>query len=321
MSKERSETIQGAGVSVVIPTLNAGPYLADVLTAISRQKPCPPDEVIIIDSQSTDNTREIAKGFPRTRIETITNFSHGRARNIGIELAGGGFVVFMSQDAVPCDDHWLCDLLEPFSDPTVAAAFSRQIPRPEANPMEQFFLATHFPSGDPVYMRRNGNEDPMFQRDVFFSNVSSAARRDVLLRHPFDETIIMSEDQQFARDIILAGRSVVYVPTSLVVHSHSYSFKGAVGRYFDSVYSLRQVFPKHSLALSVRIGVGYLAKESAMMVRRHKAMLAQYSGYVLAKSIGTLLGHMAEHLPASLCRRVSMHSYFWDGDGDEGRTG
>ena len=312
MNKELSETIQGAGVSVVIPTLNAGPYLADVLTAIGRQKPCPPDEVIIIDSHSTDNTREIAKGFPGTRIETITNFSHGRARNMGAEMAGGELVVLMTQDAAPYDDHWLCNLLEPFSTPEVAAAFSRQIPRPEANPMEQFFLATHFPSGDPVYMRRNGHEDLVFQRDVFFSNVGSTVRRSVLLQYPFDEELIMSEDQQFARDVILAGMSVVYVPASVVVHSHDYSFGSAVGRYFDSVFSLRQIFPKHSLGLSARMGFGYLRREAREMAVHDPAVLPRYAGYVLAKTLGTVLGHVAERLPRRFARRISMHKSWWD---------
>lgn len=231
---------------------------------------------------------------------------------MGMKMADGEFVAFMTQDAVPHDDHWLCNLLEPFSDPEVAAAFSRQIPRPEANPMEKFFLATHFPSGDPVTTRRNGSGNLLFQRDVFFSNVGSAARRSVLLKHPFDEELIMSEDQQFARDVILAGMSVVYVPASVVVHSHNYSFGSAVGRYFDSVFSLRQIFPKHSLGLSARMGLGYLWREAREMAVHDPATLPRYGSYVLAKTLGTVLGHVAEKLPRRIARRISMHKSWWD---------
>ena len=315
---ERGESTRPPTVSVVVPTLNAGPHLPSLLEALRSQSPHAPQEILIIDSGSQDGTVSDAQtaGEP-VRVITIARFSHGRARNMGVRETSGDIVVFMSQDAIPENAHWLSELIRPYVMPEVAATFSRQVPRPDANPMERFFLSTHFPYGEPVYMRRNGHEDLLFQRDVFFSNVSSSARRSALLAHPFEEDLIMSEDQQFARDVILAGMSVVYVPSSVVMHSHNYSFKSAIGRYLDSVYSLRQIFPKHSLGLSLRIGMRYLAKETAMMARSHKTMLPKYGCYVLAKSIGTFLGHMAEHLPVSLCRRVSAHAYYWMHDDEE----
>ena len=87
------------------------------------------------------------------------------------------------------------------------------------------------------------------------SNVSAAARRDILLRFPFDEDLIMSEDQQFARDVMKAGYTVVYQPASVVLHSHRYSFVQAFQRYFDSVYSLIQIFKRHNLGTSAGLSV------------------------------------------------------------------
>ncbi|MCB1070418.1 MAG: glycosyltransferase, partial [Kiritimatiellae bacterium] len=45
-------------ISVVIPVLNAGKYLPTLLPAIFSQRPVAPGEVILVDSASTDNTRE-----------------------------------------------------------------------------------------------------------------------------------------------------------------------------------------------------------------------------------------------------------------------
>jgi len=304
---------KGEAVSVVIPTLNGERYLPELLEMILRQEPRPPDEIIVMDSESTDRTRNIAQVAAKTRVEIISDFSHGRARNRGVRQAQGNFVVLMSQDAVPIDRHWLRNLLQPFGDPRVAATFSRQVPQGDASPMERFFLATHFPEGEPLYMQRDGHEDVMFQREVFFSNVSAAMRRSLALEYPFDEGLIMSEDQQFAKDVIVAGYAVVYAPASVVIHSHNYSNMEAFQRYFDSVYSLTKIFPKHSLFYSARLGLSYLWGEAGMMLKNHPRDLPRYSVYVLAKALGTVLGHFAEQMPRWLAKKMSLHSEFWNG--------
>ncbi len=72
--------VQNPGtISVVIPVLNAANYLPALLNALFCQKPCPPDEVILVDSQSTDQTRQIALSHVGIKVIPITHFSHGRA--------------------------------------------------------------------------------------------------------------------------------------------------------------------------------------------------------------------------------------------------
>lgn len=299
-------------VSVMVPTLNAMGFLPDLLKALKSQQPYAPREILIVDSGSSDGTAEyVADLGDGVRLITIDRFSHGGARNLEIHHARGEYVVFLSQDAAPRDNAWLAELIAPFSDPNVAAVFSRQVPREGANPMEQFFLATHFPANGAVYQRNPQMDDLQFQRDVFFSNVSSAVRRDMLERFPFDETLIMSEDQQFARDVILYGCKVVYAPASVVLHSHNYSWRQALGRYFDSAYSLTCIFERHGFTTSARIGSSYLRRECGMMIRHHPLMLPRYGAYVLAKTLGTVLGHHAERLPRWMARKISMHSNYW----------
>ena len=302
----------GPRVSVVIPTLNAAAYLPDLLRAFRTQRPSPPEEVILVESGSRDATLAIAAGASGVRVVPIARFTHGGSRNLGARESRCEIVAFLSQDALPANEAWLAELVAPFADPGVAAVFSRQLPRPDANPMERHFLETHFPPGEPVRMRRRGDGPFVFQKDVFFSNVSAAVRREDILRHPFDEELIMSEDQQLARDLLLAGRTVVYAPASQVLHSHNYSLRQAFERYFDSVYSLTKIFPQHDMGRSVSLGMGYLRREAALMLRRHPRHLPRYIGYVLAKSFGTLLGHHAERLPRAWARRMSLHKEYWD---------
>ncbi|NCC53355.1 MAG: glycosyltransferase, partial [Spartobacteria bacterium] len=248
-------------VSVVIPTLNAGPFIPLLADAFSAQEGMEPLEVILVDSGSKDDTLSAAGALPRWRVVPIDRFSHGRARNIGAAEATGEIVVLLSQDAIPADPSWLSALIKPFADSEVAATFSRQLPKPGANPMEQYFLRTHFPEGAPLRMQKRDHEPFSFQRGIFFSNVSAAIRRATLLAHPFDEDIIMSEDQQFARDVMNAGYAVVYTPHSRVLHSHNYTLNICFRRYFDSVYSLTQIFADHDCASSISLGVRYVAGE------------------------------------------------------------
>lgn len=297
-------------VTVVIPALDAGALLGPLVAALRRQAPSPPRQIVVVDSGSTDGTQAAAASLGAEVIR-LEAFSHGGARNAGAKAASGEIVVFLSQDALPESDSWLAELLAPFADPEVAAAYSRQVPRPGASPMERFFLLDRFPPGPEVRRLARPGEHLTLE-GVFFSNVSSAVRREALLAHPFDETLIMSEDQQLSRDLIGAGMTVVYRPSSVVVHSHDYTLATAFRRYFDSVYSLRVVFPAHSLGTSSSMGARYVLKELAFVARGNPLWLPYYLAYTAVKTAATLAAHFADRLPRWLVRRMSLHRYHWE---------
>ncbi len=298
-------------VSVVIPVKNAAPYLPALFSALRAQRPVPPDEIVLVDSMSSDETRDIAASYPEARVVPIERFSHGRARNLGARAARGEIVVLMTQDAVPADENWLARLLEPFADPAVAAVYSRQVAREDANPMERYFLLSHFPPGPMLRREKKDNAEPSLQ-NVFFSNVSGAVRRELLLKHPFDERLIMSEDQQLSRDLIEAGYTVVYQPASAVIHSHNYTLLLCVKRYFDSVYSLTQIFPSHGFKTSVAMGRAYIGNELRYIAKTAPSWLPYYVLYTGAKALGTMLAHVGERIPRWLLKKISLHSYYWD---------
>jgi len=296
-------------VSVVIPTLNAAAYLPRLLSAVFDQSGAVPIELILIDSNSTDATAEIAAGYEKVQITTIDNFSHGGARNMGAKRAKGDIVVFLTQDALPADKNWLASLFEPFQDEKVAAVCSRQIPNADASPMEQFFLAKRFPA---QRIERNLESiEGVGYENVLFSDVSCAIRRSVLMQYPFDETIIMSEDQQFSRDVIKAGYTVVYEPKSVVIHSHKYTLWQTFKRYFDSIYALRVIFKDQDMKSSAAMGRKYVAEELKYIARKHPLWLPYYFVYTGVKVIATIMAHFTDRLPHWLLRKISMHAYHW----------
>jgi len=296
--------------SVVIPVLNAEAYLEPLLKALSDQIPAPPHEIILVDSGSTDRTLEIAEAHPDVRVVTIAKFTHGGSRNLGASEAVGDIVVFLTQDALPRDHNWLRGLLAALEDPEVVTACSRQIPYPNATPMECFFLQKRFPEAGETRNLKTLNGDTSYEK-ILFSDVSCAIRRSVLLENPFDETLIMSEDQQLARDLILKGHTMVYAPESVVVHSHRYTLVQTLRRYFDSVCALMEIFPDQQLKGSARMGIRYIKEETGYLLRRAPLWLMYYPAYVGVKTLATLLAHNRTCLPKWLLRRISMHSYHW----------
>jgi rhamnosyltransferase len=298
-------------ISVVIPVLNAAPYLPSLLAALERQQPVHPDEVILVDSGSTDATVAISGGSARVRVLPLDRFTHGRSRNRGVQAASSKVVVLMTQDAIPEDENWLARLVEPLGTNGIVATCSRQVPRKNASPMERFFLQKRFPRAGEIRNLERLGSDVSYER-VLFSDVSCAVLRDRLLEHPYDEALIMGEDQKLARELILAGHAMAYVPESVVIHSHRYSLLQTFRRYFDSVYALAAIFPEQTASRSVHMGLAYVREELAFIARHAPWWLLYYPAYVAVKAAATLLAHHAAHLPRPFVRWASMHAYHWE---------
>ena len=299
-----------SNISIIIPVLNAELYIPRLMDAFYSQAEVQPMEVILVDSGSTDNTKEIASSYSKVRVVSITDFTHGYSRNFGAKKAKGDLLVFLSQDAVPATNDWLLNLVKVFDDTNVAAAYSRQVPWDDASPMEKFFLGKRFPVESTIRGIRD-SEKTLTLESVFFSNVSSCVRRSKLLEYPFDEELIMSEDQQLSCDLISAGYLIHYVAESVVTHSHRYSLMSAFKRYFDSVYSLTKVFDEHGVGTSVKMGRTYVKEELAYIAKKHPLWLPYYSFYTAVKAIATILAHHADNIPLWLVRKLSLHSYYW----------
>ncbi|WP_050008079.1 glycosyltransferase family 2 protein [Butyrivibrio sp. WCE2006] len=87
-------------VSIIIPTYNMEKYISECLDSIFQQT-LDNYEVIVIDDGSTDNTRElISSKYSQNRIIYIyqENQGVGNARNKGIELAQGDYLLFIDPD-------------------------------------------------------------------------------------------------------------------------------------------------------------------------------------------------------------------------------
>lgn len=297
--------------SVIILAKNGELYLRSLLDGLSNQSLAARAEIILIDSGSVDGTLGIAAEYPDVRLHRIPpeEFGHGRTRNLGAELARGEFLVYIPQDATPVGGDWLEKLLRPFAHPDVAGAYSRQVPRQDANAMEKFFLGEAY-SGKPEIKTLAQGEEALLAR-CFFSTVSGAIRASVWADHPFREDIIMSEDQAWAAEVMQAGYAVAYEPGSCVLHSHQYTIADVFRRNFDSGYSIRQIFAGRTGIPLLQVMMK-LARETVFVLRSGKmGDWLRFLPYEAARHAGFVLGVHAESLPVSMRRKFSSLRYFW----------
>jgi glycosyltransferase involved in cell wall biosynthesis len=111
--------------SIIIPTYNRASCLSICLEALASQTMDETAfEIIIVDNNSLDNTREVVLDFaqsqPTLHVRYVFEPRQGvcHARNRGIAKARGEILCFLDDDAVP-SPGWLNALLEGFADPTV----------------------------------------------------------------------------------------------------------------------------------------------------------------------------------------------------------
>jgi len=220
-------------ISVIIPICNAGQRLVDLLESLQDQT-VKPTQIVIVDSGSTDETNETAKRQNCQVIKiNLTNFDHGTTRNLGITHTKNEFVVFLTQDAIPANKYMIAELINPMqADPNIAICYGRQLPKPDARPLERFAREVNYP---PQAMVKTKDSIPILGIKTFFcSNCCSAIRRSIFNKlGGFKNNVIVNEDMLFAAKAIMAGYAVYYAADAKVYHSHPYSILRIFKRYFN----------------------------------------------------------------------------------------
>ncbi len=307
-------------ISIILLVKNGSATLEEVLTKVFIQEVQERIEVIAIDSGSVDNTKKILSHFP-IHVEEVPSeaFNHGETRNLGARLAKGEYLVYLTQDATPFDRKWLERLIRPLKeDPKVAGAFSSQRPREGCHLMEKRqILQTELTSGKAMRVNTAvGNPEYEWNRYPFiwFSNTSSCVRKEVWERFPF-RRLDFAEDQDWSQRVLEAGYKTVYVPDSIVLHSHHYGPIKNFRRHFEHAKAMKEIFGKEEFSLlrnifsttygSVKADFQFFQSEGGSGWGFLKWFFPSLFWYLSAFS-GLWLGTHLEKLPLKLRERFSL---------------
>ena len=298
--------------SVLILTKNEARNIGQCLDVVFSQEWLTQPEVILIDSQSSDQTIEVASRYPLQLYRLAAEaFHHARTRNLAAELAQGEYLVYLAADALPCSAGWVAALLRNFSDATVGAVYGRHVPRPEASIERRAVLDTMY--GDTRQVKSAARRAELGYRYCHFSTVNCAIRKTVWRQTGFPQDMNVCEDVAIAARILNAGWKIVYEPDAAVYHSHDFTSVRLFRRYFDMgvVYRRLNIWDRASKAMLLRDGLRSV--RAKLDISQNHFGIAQRGAGVwqdAAKYAGLLLGRNERLLPRALKRRLSTFGLF-----------
>lgn len=207
-----------ASISVILPSFNSARFIGEALDSILAQS-LQPEQIIVVDDGSTDNTADVVSRYKDRRIQVIRK-EHGgvaSARNVGLDAARGEYISFLD-----ADDRWRPIFLETMhaylsEDPTVGSVFSN-------------FVRFQHPSGQligdqfssypeikrPVLLKDAPYAHGRIPREKAFSALVACGdipaytqvmmfRRSMIENVRFEPTLTLGEDTTFVLKAYLAG--------------------------------------------------------------------------------------------------------------------
>ena len=201
-------------LSVVIPNYNRAALIGETLDNVLAQTR-PPDEVIVVDDGSTDDSVSVIERYgKRVTLIRQANAGPGAARNRGLAAARGELIQFMDSD-----DLWSLNKLE---------AQERALIESGADFVYSPWLQARLEGGqarhaDPVIQQRPlpSRRAPtewylrgwviVFQACLFRRSLLDAAG-------PYREDLMPTEDSELLFRILKGGARPVHVPEALVLY-------------------------------------------------------------------------------------------------------
>jgi glycosyltransferase involved in cell wall biosynthesis len=231
--------------SVVIPTFNRIEMLVRVLDALDAQQRAPEFEVIVIDDGSVDNTRGVMERRRGITFRSQPNFGPGKARNHGVSLALGRFIVFLGDDTVPERDFLAQHARvhrESGDDPLVACLGYTGWPAEER--------VTAFMDYINDYGLQFGYkliEDGATVPFNFFYTSNISIDRKLLIEFPFDTTFPSAawEDIELAYRLEKRGLKIRYNAAAVTRHYHQMTVDSFARRQFTVGKSGAIFYRKH----------------------------------------------------------------------------
>lgn len=214
--------------SIIIPAFNAEKTIENCIKSVQKQT-YTGWEIIVINDGSTDKTAEIAKKMlPYSNVITTKNAGVSSARNIGISLSKGDYILFLDAD----------DFLPPNS----LELYERTI-RTEKNadliigsfykiyPQKQVLCN---PVGNKkiyIYDSKKREFNPYISRLI--GTVWGKCYKHSLIKDAkFDENLSICEDAEFNYRVITKAREIVYISQS--IYNYVYSLNSTIRKYSDA---------------------------------------------------------------------------------------
>jgi len=215
-------------LSVVVITRNAEIFMYDCLDSLVHQS-VEPDEVLVVDANSTDRTQEIveeyARKWPFVKL-LVHPGTRGEGRNYGVEKAAGDAVAFIDADAI-AHALWVEEMIKAMENADVVAG-------------REVRLGYHgFTSLKRVGMLYKGV-------DITYPSVNLAYRKSVFEAiGGFDSWFKEAEEVDLNYRAVDAGYRLIYHEKAIVYHRARSSFIGFFKQSFWYGFGRKELTLRH----------------------------------------------------------------------------
>ncbi len=216
------------GISVVITTYRNAEYIRDLLDSLVNQEQ--PLEIVIVDSESPDGTKEIVEEY--TEKYRFVKFisrkcSRGEGRNIGVRESKYDYILFTDGDAI-------------------ANAFWVQ------NMRLKFYTGASIVAGKTIHMgyapfEKLERVELFFEDfDVTYPSVNLGYRKDLFLKAGgFDSRFVTAEDIDLNIRGVLAGGEIEYCDSCVVYNRTRTTIISFLEQAFWNGFGRKQLTTKH----------------------------------------------------------------------------
>ena len=299
---------------VLIPVYRPGDSFEELLGRLKAQS-VPVGRIIIMNTEEAYFPKELSERYEGDGLEvhhlTKAEFDHGGTRDQGMRLSGADVVICMTQDAMPADQELIQNLLKPFEDPQVWAAYARQLPAKDCSEVERYTRSFNYP--DKSQVKSSKDLEQMGVKAFFCSNVCAAWRRDKYeALGGFETRTIFNEDMIYAGKLMQKGGKIAYCAGARVIRSHNYSALQQFHRYFDLAVSQTMHPEVFGGVRSESEGMRLVKKSVQYCLKIKKPWLI---GSVVTQNAGKFLGYKLgqryKKLPRGLIKICTMNRSFW----------
>ena len=305
-------------VDVVIPTYKPGKKFSRLLKMLQRQT-WPVGKIIVMNTEKSFWNEHGFEGIKNLEVHHLTKeeFDHGETRNRGMRFSRADIVVFMTDDAVPADEHLIEELVKAFEQrgpqgEAVIMAYARQLPDKDCPLAERYTRSFNYPEESCVKTR--ADLERMGIKTFFASNVCCAYDREKFwFQGGFIRRTIFNEDMIFAGKALLQDDyAVAYAAGARVIHSHNYNCRQQFKRNFDLAVSQADHPELFGCVRSESEGIRLVKSTACFLIRRGKPWLVPglvvKSGF---KFLGYRAGKCYRLLPKWLILKLTMNREYW----------
>jgi len=202
-------------ISVLIPCYNQARHIARVVES-ARDQTCQPEEIIVIDDKSQDDSLAELEGLPVRVICHKKNQGPAVTRNTGLKAAIGDILIYIDADAY-ADRRMIEALLD---------AYRQTSPRPLAGVGGRGIeenLVTIYDRWRMLHAKQDFGQTKRDGVPYLFGLCMSFRREILAIAGGFDSFFPTSagEDFELGYRLNRAGYALRYTPDAIVYHQHS----------------------------------------------------------------------------------------------------